>query len=113
MTTYYIVQPQEPTIVRTAVSSATHDFASTDVTATESIDGVAYNKLTGATIAGLTVYLVRKVDGFQCASTVTDGSGAWSFVRDANDPYEYRVEAETIAAGTRIHGTTDWNLVGT
>lgn len=113
-TTYYTVDPQTPSNERLPIAMSSYsDNPSTALTRTKTIHGVAYRKEDGTTVSGLTVYMIRKRDGFQVSSTVTDESGNYSFTRDASDTDEYRFEGEIIESGVRKHGTTDWNLTAT
>lgn len=114
MTTYYTQQPQIVAVTRLPrVMNMYADHPQTNVTATVTISGTAYDGGTGLPVgAGVPVFLVRKKDGYSPVNTLTDSSGHWLFVRDASDLDQYRVEGDTTnGMGVQIHGTTDWDLV--
>jgi len=73
---------------------------------TKAIAGVTRNSA-GAVVVSATVYLIRQVDGVRVASTTSHATtGAYSFARGTDDPYNYRTLA--VKAGSpEIHGVTD------
>jgi hypothetical protein len=65
---------------------------------------------TGVAYAGATVQLVRESDGFVAATTTSAADGTYSFGRDINDPYTYRVLAFEDT-GTPTQGVSARGLV--
>lgn len=64
----------------------------------------------GTAYDGATVQLVRESDGFVAATTTSAADGTYSFVRDTNDPYTYRVIAWEDT-GTPTQGVSARGLV--
>lgn len=62
-------------------------------TPTKSIAGQVIDHETGDPVAGATVSLIREIDWRRVQSTTCDGSGNYSIVRDAADPYTYTLVA--------------------
>ena len=58
----------------------------------------------GPAVPGATVWLVRETDKQVVATCTTDGSGTYTFIRDANDPFTYWVLAYDATTPTN-HGT--------
>lgn len=57
----------------------------------------------GTPTAGAVVKLVRESDDFTCASTTTNGSGAYTFPRGSTDPNTYRV---VVYNGSTVGGVS-------
>ncbi|MDQ3107310.1 MAG: hypothetical protein M3Q68_05830, partial [Actinomycetota bacterium] len=72
----------------------------------KAISGVTRNSA-GAVVVSATVYLIRQTDGVRVATLTSHGTtGAYSFSRGTDDPYDYRVLA--VKAGSpETHGVTD------
>ncbi len=64
----------------------------------------------GDEVPGATVVLVRQADDQVVATTTSDGTGYYSFMRDADDPHIYYVMAY-LAGAPQTHGTSDRGLV--
>lgn len=62
-------------------------------TGTKSISGVVYHHETGFVVPGASVYLYREFDRTVVQVGTAAGDGSYSWVRDASDPYLYRVIA--------------------
>lgn len=73
---------------------------------TKAIAGITRNSA-GAVLGGATVYLVRQTDGVRITSATSNATtGAYSFTRGGDDPYNYRIVA-TLAGAPEVHGVTD------
>jgi hypothetical protein len=75
----------------------------------KTISGVVRDA-TGTAYAGATVELIRESDGFVAATTISGADGSYSFTRDTNDPYTYRVLAWEDT-GTPTQGVSARGLV--
>lgn len=80
-------------------------------TPTKAVAGTVLHHETGAAVVGATVRLYRVSDGKLVQSTTSGADGAYSFSRDADDPYTYFVSADDSASGTQVHGLSDRGLV--
>jgi hypothetical protein len=65
---------------------------------------------TGTPYAGASVQLIRETDGYVAAATISAADGSYSFTRDTNDPYTYRVLAWEDT-GTPTQGMSARGLV--
>lgn len=80
------------------------------VVQTKSIAGTIYDA-SGNPVVGGTVDLVRQTDDVIVATSTTDGSGHYNFVRDADDLFTYYVLSWTSATTPQVHGMSDRGLV--
>lgn len=108
LTTTVVLAPEFPGVTRLAVAPQSYvDVGYGGNTATKTISGIIYNTA-GATVSGATVVLFRQVGNSAIATTTTDGSGHYSFTRDAADANAYYVLAYSVVGGTtQIHGASD------
>lgn len=85
-----------------APTSGTPDWPATSPT--RQVAGVVYHHETGAVVVGATVRLYRDTDHLLVRTDTSSVVGAYSFLRDAADPYTYFVTADYNDAGTPIQG---------
>lgn len=78
---------------------------------TKQIAGNVIHHETGDPIEGATLRLFREADDMRVQIATSGPGGAYSFVRDQDDPNSYYVIAEYNDAGTQVHGVTDRGLI--
>lgn len=111
MTTYIGASYLAATATRSVTLVHTGLFDFPVYAGTKSVSGTVYD-VSGSAVTGATVVLIRDSDYFPCQVTTSDGSGNYSFTRDATDPNTYSVMAYSVTGGvTKVHGTSDRGVV--